>query len=287
MTLVEKSFDTGEVVLNYAEGPNNGPPILFIHGLSMRWQFWYWYLTHLSMRWQLYAVDLRGHGKSGWKTGHYTLEDYSRDVVSFIEHEVDKPLTLVGHSTGAMICSILASTHPEHFKGLVLGDPPCNFDNSAYDAYSVYNFWYGIAYEVAKTGSLEGVYRVLVESMPEPYADMWNPIDFLGTADTLWRMDPDVESPLVNGERDRSVFEEHLAGYDCDLLYPRLECPVLFIRGNPERGGFIPDADYEKTKLTIPNVYPVYLESHGHDVFHNSVEPALGMVTTFLESLRS
>jgi hypothetical protein len=29
MMLVEKSFDTGEVVLNYAEGPDNGPPILF------------------------------------------------------------------------------------------------------------------------------------------------------------------------------------------------------------------------------------------------------------------
>ncbi len=25
--LVEKSFDTDEVVLNYAEGPDNGPPI--------------------------------------------------------------------------------------------------------------------------------------------------------------------------------------------------------------------------------------------------------------------
>jgi hypothetical protein len=26
--LVEKSFDTGEVVLNYAEGPDNGPPLI-------------------------------------------------------------------------------------------------------------------------------------------------------------------------------------------------------------------------------------------------------------------
>ncbi len=37
MMLVEKSFDTGEVVLNYAEGPDNGPPILFIHGITSNW----------------------------------------------------------------------------------------------------------------------------------------------------------------------------------------------------------------------------------------------------------
>jgi len=36
--LVEKSFDTGEVVLNYAEGPPNGPPLVLFPGLTRRWQ---------------------------------------------------------------------------------------------------------------------------------------------------------------------------------------------------------------------------------------------------------
>jgi pimeloyl-ACP methyl ester carboxylesterase len=36
--LVEKSFDTGEAVLNYAEGPDNGPPILLIHGITGNWR---------------------------------------------------------------------------------------------------------------------------------------------------------------------------------------------------------------------------------------------------------
>jgi hypothetical protein len=69
-------------------------------------------------------------------------------------------------------------------------------------------------------------------------------------------------------------------------MYPKMRCPVLFIRGNPEMGGTISDIDYEKAKESIPNLIPVYLETHGHDVYHNSVEPALGMITTFLESLR-
>ena len=32
--LIEKRFDTGEVELNYLEGPNNGPPFLYIHGVT-------------------------------------------------------------------------------------------------------------------------------------------------------------------------------------------------------------------------------------------------------------
>ena len=62
--LVEKRFDTGEVVLNYAEGPDNGPPIIFLHGFGEYWQGFIPLLSTISQRYHVYAVDLRGHGKS-------------------------------------------------------------------------------------------------------------------------------------------------------------------------------------------------------------------------------
>jgi hypothetical protein len=33
----EATFDTGKVVLNYAEGPASGPPLVMLHGGSGRW----------------------------------------------------------------------------------------------------------------------------------------------------------------------------------------------------------------------------------------------------------
>jgi hypothetical protein len=33
--LSEKSFDTGELLLNYAEGPASGPPLALLHGLTL------------------------------------------------------------------------------------------------------------------------------------------------------------------------------------------------------------------------------------------------------------
>ena len=67
--LVERRFDTGEVVLNYAKGPNNGPPILLIHGITSNWRNFLPIMPSITMRWHVYAIDLRGHGKSEHKTG--------------------------------------------------------------------------------------------------------------------------------------------------------------------------------------------------------------------------
>ncbi|MFY9662418.1 MAG: alpha/beta fold hydrolase, partial [Terriglobales bacterium] len=66
--LVERTFDIGEgqlaVRLNYAEGPAAGPPLVLLHGLGRRWQVFLPLIPALSMRWHIFAVDLRGHGKS-------------------------------------------------------------------------------------------------------------------------------------------------------------------------------------------------------------------------------
>ncbi len=35
--LVERSFEAGEATLNYAEGPDSGPPMVLTHGLTDRW----------------------------------------------------------------------------------------------------------------------------------------------------------------------------------------------------------------------------------------------------------
>jgi hypothetical protein len=60
--LVEKSFDTGEVVLNYAEGPNNGPPFVILLGYYHTWQLYKSMISTLKAQYHLYAVDARGTG---------------------------------------------------------------------------------------------------------------------------------------------------------------------------------------------------------------------------------
>lgn len=32
----EQMFDTGEAIIHYAEGPPNGPPLVMLHGITIR-----------------------------------------------------------------------------------------------------------------------------------------------------------------------------------------------------------------------------------------------------------
>src|ERR1700691_217022 len=75
--LVERTFDTDEVRLNYAEGPANGPPLVLIHGLGRRWQVFLPIIPALSLRWHIFAPDLRGHGKSSHVARGYHGPQYS------------------------------------------------------------------------------------------------------------------------------------------------------------------------------------------------------------------
>ena len=79
--LTEKSFDTGEIVINFAEGETAGPPLVMLHGSSLNWQSYEEFIPTLEQSWHIYACDLRGHGKSGRAKSGYLYE-----ILSPIQH---------------------------------------------------------------------------------------------------------------------------------------------------------------------------------------------------------
>jgi len=285
--LVEKTFDTGEVVLNYAEGPPSGPPILLIHGITDSWRRFLPIMPSITMRWHVYAVDLRGHGKSEHKTGHYTLRDYARDLRAFIEKVINRPTVLFGHSLGGMISTILAADNPE-IKAVIIGDSPPNYDGSMRDDVIKRTSYWRQAKETAeKEDTVSDILRLLREKKL-----MWgdvaieDPIFLLSTAMRWSVMDPDILSNMVECKDDPSKFLEMVEGYETGRLFPRLRCPVLLLRGNPKLGGAITDEDAEKAVELIPDLTYVYLSTIGHSLFPNGAEPVLSPLTIFLESLR-
>src|SRR6187551_706929 len=101
--LQEKSFDTGEVTLNYAEGSKSGPTMVMLHGGSVSWENLKPLIASLTEHWHVYAIDLRGHGKSGRPVDEeYHIVDYARDVVAFLQQKVNEPTVLMGHSLGGL-----------------------------------------------------------------------------------------------------------------------------------------------------------------------------------------
>ncbi|MDY6906048.1 MAG: alpha/beta hydrolase [Thermodesulfobacteriota bacterium] len=76
-----------------------------------------------------YAIDHKGHGKSGGKRGHTErFTDYVDDLKQFKDTVIDKemhgvPVFLLGHSMGGLIATQYALTHPDAFDGLILSAP--------------------------------------------------------------------------------------------------------------------------------------------------------------------
>jgi pimeloyl-ACP methyl ester carboxylesterase len=72
-------------------GPEKGPPIVLIHGQSVTWEEYSFLMPLLSTGFQVFAVTLRGHGKSSWTPGRYTFNQLGADMTAFLRDVVKRP----------------------------------------------------------------------------------------------------------------------------------------------------------------------------------------------------
>lgn len=120
----EKKFDTGEVILNYVEGPDNGLPLLFIPGQMEFWQGYKLVMPHFSKKYHVFAVDLRGHGKSTRTPGRYSYNICGEDLKLFLEKVIKKPAIISGLSSGGVLLLWLTANTPKYVSAIISEDPP-------------------------------------------------------------------------------------------------------------------------------------------------------------------
>jgi pimeloyl-ACP methyl ester carboxylesterase len=120
----EKQFDTGEVVLNYVEGPDNGLPLLLIPGQMESWQGYKLVMPELAERFHVFSVDLRGHGKSTRTPGNYSYNICGEDLKLFIRDVIGEPTLVAGLSSGGVLAIWLGANAPEDVLAVIAEDPP-------------------------------------------------------------------------------------------------------------------------------------------------------------------
>ena len=285
MMLVEKSFDTGKVVLNYAEGPDNGPPLLLMHGIWGFWQGFQPIINSVINRWHVYAIDFRGHGKSGRTPDQYLLKDYARDIAAFITQKLEEPAVLLGHSLGGMVSTMVAGEHSDKVRALVIGDSQFNVDSrETYERFTqrqltkvVFSHIRDLA---ASDLSLLELAKTIGEGSITPSSRF--------SALAISRHDPSAIGAWVDCLDSYESYMRMNEGFDCDRLLRNISCPILLVQGNPELGGVLTDGDVEYVKSVHPDVSHVYLEKSGHGLGMDDGEIAWvhGPLKDFLESLR-
>lgn len=112
----------GGIRLAYqVSGPPDAPPLVLLHALGEDASDWDVVAPVLARSRRVYALDLRGHGRSD-RPGEYSLELMRADVLALLDELALERVDLVGHSMGGVVAYLLASDHPRRVARLVLED---------------------------------------------------------------------------------------------------------------------------------------------------------------------
>ena len=93
----------GVVLRGEALGPQNGRPVLLLHGGGQTKHAWGAAARSLAERgWRAIALDQRGHGESDWApSGIYKIDDFARDMRT-VTASMQQPPAVVGASLGGL-----------------------------------------------------------------------------------------------------------------------------------------------------------------------------------------
>jgi pimeloyl-ACP methyl ester carboxylesterase len=97
-----------------------GPPLLFVHGLSGSWPNWLEQLPVFAAERRVIAVDLPGFGHSPMPAGEISISAYARLLDGLMGQLGVDAAAVVGNSMGGFIAAELAIAFPQRVERLVL-----------------------------------------------------------------------------------------------------------------------------------------------------------------------
>src|SRR5271165_7675187 len=97
-----------------------GPPLVFVHGLSGSWQNWLEQLPVFASRNRVITLDLPGFGHSPMPAEQITISGYARVLEHLLDQLDVDAAAVVGNSMGGFVAAELAIAVPQRVERLVL-----------------------------------------------------------------------------------------------------------------------------------------------------------------------
>lgn len=121
----------GQTFARIAEGPAGAPTLLLLHGWTANADLnWFRCFAPLSRRFNVVAIDHRGHGRGIRTHRPFSLSDCADDAAALVRELGLSSVIAVGYSMGGPIAQLLWKRHPELVDGLVLCATSRNFGRS-------------------------------------------------------------------------------------------------------------------------------------------------------------
>jgi pimeloyl-ACP methyl ester carboxylesterase len=293
VTMKEVQLSNGETIA-YREREGGEKKVLLIHGNMTSSKHWDLVLNNMSEEYKLYALDLRGFGKSSYNKLITSIKDFSDDVKLFFD-EIDlKDFAIIGWSTGGAVAMQFAADNPGYCNKLILlasestrGYP---FDGKT-----------SVNEEPRRFSSYEDIKRDLIRTIPVQAAYDTNNVDLLkliwnAVIYTKNQPEPELYDEYVQDMRtQRNLAEVHhsnntfnISHYHNGLvegngLVDQINVPVLVLRGDRD---FVVSA--EMTKELVEDLGQkakfVELTDCGHSPLVDDLPQLLKELTNFLKN---
>lgn len=296
MKIENKKFKTKSGnIINYYEINNEKPPLLIIHAQGTNAFSYEKVLDKLSKFFHLFLVDCYGHGKSSRNKELYNLETQGNDLIEFIKSIINNKIALLGHSSGGLIASYIASKTDLCDK-LFLEDPPlfssCGENRVNYYNYKdlstvchnfinqdeikdfvyyyfinqyCWNFFPENSRDKIKTKLGDNVLKFRTKHPDKTLRVMFWPKKFMESFNGLNDYDPNFGEAFYNNSFNSNI--------DYEKLLSNIDCETIFMKAKTVIGedGLIQcaltDEDLDKVKNLIKNIDVEYFNC-GHGI-HN------------------
>jgi pimeloyl-ACP methyl ester carboxylesterase len=270
--LQEGTFDTGEINLHYVQWTGDaasGAPLILLHGTTQSWRDWALVAEAIAAGRPVFAIDARGHGRSGRVPNGYRLVDFPRDQQAFLREAEREPAVLVGHSLGALNAIYIAAETPELVRTIVLEDPPLYVNERGLGDFAAL-FRELKALDESNLGLDALAAKVAEDSRVSPAAAR-------PRAEWLAQADPQTLGQVLDG----LAYE----GWDTDTLLVRITCPVLLLVGEAKLGSALKPVEAVRAERKLANGRIAFIEHGGHRLHGERPEAFLSAVREFLQSL--
>jgi pimeloyl-ACP methyl ester carboxylesterase len=258
----------GGLRLHYVQWGNpNAPPLVLLHGIDRIARTFDHIAPRFADRYRVIAMDLRGHGDSGWDAqGRYLVEDHANDLEALVRTLGLRNITLWGNSTGGRVVQVFAGLHPELVSAVIAEDVGPERPRSIADAYArrVKQEESGWASPEELLAQMRRAAQPLPDAVLEPYVRYGTKRRDDGRL--VWKRDPNLVKGFVETELWRYV--------------RNIKAPILYVLGG--RSTIVPPATQEELKKALPQVRIVTMPGLGHYPSDEKPDEFVRIVNEFL-----
>jgi pimeloyl-ACP methyl ester carboxylesterase len=112
----------GGIRLHYETSGTGPVPVVLVHGFAMSSEVWKKAMPLFPSGYRLFAIDLKGFGRSDKPETGYTCREQADTIGAFMDSMGLSRAVLIGHSFGGLVVQHFAARHPGRVMALVLSN---------------------------------------------------------------------------------------------------------------------------------------------------------------------